>query len=87
MTITEDDIDTLRHMVGANGKAKDRGYRNYFATDASDPQMARLIEQGLATAGRRQHKAMGGMAYFHATRLGCKVAGLTEKETDRAFED
>lgn len=83
--ITEDDVDTLRHMVGATAKARDRGYRNYFATDANHPQMLRLIEQGLVTPPSKASAAMGGMCYFRATKLGCKVAGLTDKEIDRAL--
>lgn len=45
--------------------------------------MQRLVAAGLATAGR----AANEMTYFHATRLGCKAAGLDGAGIKRAMED
>jgi hypothetical protein len=45
--------------------------------------MQRLVAAGLATTGRMT----GDMTYFHATRLGCKAAGLDGAGIKRAMED
>ena len=85
--IMPDDFAKLQHMLGAvQGKPKNRwGYRNYFAAGSGQQQeaMQRLVAAGLATAGR----AANEMTYFHATRLGCKAAGLDGAGIKRAMED
>lgn len=86
MNIREEDVNNLRHMVGADAKQRDRGYRNYYGTNRDDPEMARLVEQGLAVFSHASHPDIGGMVYFKATRLGCLVAGLNEAQTKRALE-
>jgi hypothetical protein len=86
MTVTADDLDKLRHMVGVQGGAakKDWGYRNYFAAGAgSVPAMERLVVAGYCTRGGRQ----GDLQYYHATEAGCAAAGLDEAATKRAMED
>ena len=81
------DLAKLQHMLGAvQGKPKNRwGYRNYFAAGSCQQHeaMRRLVNAGLATAGR----AANEMTYFHATRLGCKAAGLDGAGIKRAMED
>lgn len=81
------DFAKLQHMLGAvQGKSKNRwGYRNYFAAGSGQQHeaMQRLVAAGLATAGR----AANEMTYFHATRLGCKAAGLVGAGIKRAMED
>ena len=81
------DFAKLQHMLGAvRGKPKNRwGYRNYFAAGSGQQHeaMQRLVAAGLAAAGR----AANEMTYFHATRLGCKVAGLDGAGIKRAMED
>ena len=81
------DFAKLQHMLGAvQGKPKNRwGYRNYFAAGSKQQHdaMQRLMAAGLATAGR----AANEMTYFHATRLGCKAAGLDGAGIKRALED
>ncbi|MGK5004549.1 hypothetical protein [Janthinobacterium sp. LB2P70] len=61
------------------------GWRNYFAAGSGQQHeaMQRLVVAGLATAGR----AANEMTYFHATRLGCKAAGLDGAGVKRAMED
>ena len=80
------DFAKLQHMLGAvQGKPKNRwGYRNYFAAGSGQQHeaMQRLVVAGLATAGR----ATNEMTYFHATRLGCKAAGLDGAGIKRAME-
>lgn len=81
------DFVKLQHMLGAvQGKPKNRwGYRNYFAAGSGQQHeaMQRLVSAGLATAGR----AANEMTYFHATRMGCKAAGLDAAGIKRAMEE
>jgi hypothetical protein len=80
------DFAKLQHMLGAvHGKPKNRwGYRNYFAAGSGQQHeaMQRLVAAGLATTGR----AANEMTYFHATRLGCRAAGLDGAGIKRAME-
>jgi hypothetical protein len=80
------DLAKLQHMVGVvEGKPKNRwGYRNYFAAGSGQQHeaMQRLVVADLATAGRTANE----MTYFHATRLGCKAAGLDAAGIKRAME-
>lgn len=81
------DFAKLQHMLGAvqqYPKSK-WGWRNYFAAGSGQQHeaMQRLVAAGLATAGR----AANEMTYFHATRMGCKVAGLDGAGIKRAMED
>ena len=81
------DFAKLQHMLGAvQGKPKNRwGWRNYFAAGRGQQHeaMQRLVAAGLATTGR----AANEMTYFHATRLGCRAAGLDAAGIKRAMED
>jgi len=81
------DFAKLQHMLGAvqqYSKSK-WGWRNYFAAGSGQQHeaMQRLAAAGLATAGRAGNE----MTYFHATRLGCKAAGLDGAGIKRAMED
>jgi hypothetical protein len=80
-----DDIENLRHMLGARvgSPKKEWGYRNHFATNADDASMLRLVALGLVRKGRG---IPGGLVYFHATKLGCTIAGLDAKQAKRAME-
>jgi hypothetical protein len=80
-----DDMDSLRHMLGASvGSSRTQwGSRNYYATEPNDLSMGRLERLGLVRRGRA---IPGGMVYFHATPLGCTIAGLDAKQKSRALE-
>ena len=80
------DFAKLQHMLGAvqqYPKSK-WGWRNYFAAGSGQQHeaMQRLVDAGLAMTGR----AANGMTYFHATRLGCRAAGLDGAGIKRAVE-
>ncbi|NHQ93331.1 hypothetical protein [Janthinobacterium lividum] len=80
------DMAKLQHMLGAvqqYPKSK-WGWRNYFAAGSGQQHeaMQRLMVAGLVTAGH----AVNEMTYFHATRLGCKAAGLNGAGIKRAME-
>ncbi|WP_426072222.1 hypothetical protein [Janthinobacterium sp. DSP2-3-3] len=82
------DFAKLQHMLGAvQGKPKNRwGYRNYYCANSSGAAreaMQRLVDAGLAAAGHESDT----QAYFHATHLGCKAAGLDAPGIKRAMED
>lgn len=82
------DFAKLQHMLGAvkqYPKSK-WGWRNYYCANVSGAAreaMRRLVDAGLATAGHESDTN----AYFHATRLGCKAAGLDGAGIKRAMED
>ena len=82
------DFAKLQHMLGAvqqYPKSK-WGWRNYFCASASGAAreaMQRLVDAGLATIGYESET----QAYFNATRLGCKAAGLDGAGIKRAMED
>ena len=80
------DFVKLQHMLGAvkqYPKSK-WGWRNYFAAGGGQAHeaMQRLVAAGLATAGMGTNE----MTYFHATRLGCRAAGLDGAGIKRAME-
>ena len=80
------DLAKLKHMLGAvqHYPKYKWGWRNYFAAGSGQQHeaMLRLVATGLATAGR----AANEMTYFHATRLGCRAAGLDGAGIKRAME-
>jgi len=82
------DFAKLQHMLGAvkhYPKSK-WGWRNYYCANVSGAAreaMQRLVDAGLVIAGHEGDTN----AYFHATRLGCKVAGLDGAGIKRAMED
>lgn len=86
--ISADDVDNLRHMLGATRDSykRDWGYRNHFCANKSGPDyesMIRLEAAGMVTRGRAQTSSI----FFHCTEAGCKAAGLNEKQTRRALYD
>jgi hypothetical protein len=82
------DFAKLQHMLGAvqhYPKTK-WGWRNYYCANISGTArgaMQRLVDAGLVTAGHESDT----QANFHATRLGCKAAGLDAAGIKRAMED
>jgi hypothetical protein len=85
-TELREDVDNLRHMLGAavGSPKKEWGYRNYYAANPGDASMERLAALGLVRKGRA---VPGGLVYWHATELGCAIAGIGEKATRRALND
>lgn len=85
-SILPGDFAKLQHMLGAVPEKRKYhwGLRNYFAAGSGQQHeaMQRLVAAGLATAGR----AANEMTYFHATRLGCRAAGLDAAGIKRAME-
>jgi len=82
------DFAKLQHMLGAGVERPKYhwGLRNYYCSNASGTArqaMPRLVEAGLAMLGHESET----QAYFHATRLGCKAAGLDAAGIKRAMED
>jgi hypothetical protein len=68
------DLDLLRHMVGAAANSTGKpGHRNHYLCNVQDrPAMERLVAAGLAVRGAVQLTTQ----YYHATRAGCRAAGL-----------
>lgn len=83
--ISLEDLDNLRHMLGAKEhiKRRDWGYRNHFAPSAGNIQsMDRLEIAGLVVKGGKYND----YHMYHATEEGCKVAGLNKAQTKRALQ-
>lgn len=78
-----EDVENLRHMLGATypNKQREWGYRNYYCANLGDKSMERLEQAGLVIKGR----VSGDQAYYHATELGCKTAGLDARQIRRAL--
>lgn len=82
MTITADDLDNLRHMLGCEPERarKSWGFRNCFVAGESDvPSMERLAAAGFVVKGRLVNQDQS----YHATREGCRAAGMTQREIER----
>lgn len=89
-TITLEQVELLTHMLGAGFHIRKRqhGYRNHFCAAIGGAHYVAMIEMeaaGLVTAGHKIND--GGDQYFHATREGCRVAGLGKAATKRAMEE
>lgn len=77
-----EDLDNLRHMLGAKGKVRDYGFRNYYNTSDTGPDvesMKRLQAMGFVEPGRKN--------YWFATEAGCKAIGFNAKQIKRALND
>lgn len=87
ITVAPDDIEKLRHMLGATEQYTKRqwGFRNYYATSGGKAMeaMERLVAAGLAEKGA----SSGRMTYYHATVKGCEFIGFTKAQIKRTFED
>ncbi len=85
-SVLPDDMIRLQHMLGAVPHRLKRqwGLRNYFcacAVGAARESMQRLVAAGLAIKGHEGDLQTD----FHATHLGCKVAGLDAAGVRRAM--
>lgn len=77
-TLHEGDLDILHHMLGSTPHhPKVRwGFRNEYLMNRRDSAaLERLVAAGFARAGQ----PLLQLQYFHATDVGCRVAGLDAK--------
>lgn len=82
--LLDGDLDKLRHMLGATDhhSAKKWGFRNHYLCGAQDrAAMERLVGAGLAVRG----DALLASQYYHATKDGCRAAGLDRSGIARAL--
>lgn len=82
--VSDDDMEKLRHMVGATGKNRRRwGCRNHYAPggDAAEA-MERLHAAGLVERGRPYYD----VHYYHATEAGCRAVGMGRVTMRRCLE-
>ncbi|RFP32438.1 hypothetical protein [Duganella sp. BJB476] len=87
-TLHEGDIEKLKHALGATSHRPQSkwGFRNYYCAGrggAAEEAMRRLVAAGFMCAGHEGEN----QAYFHATKAGCKLAGLNSAGVRRATED
>lgn len=82
MMISLEDIQMLKHMLGATGNRRSWGYRNYYDPSDSDMEnMRRLEAAGLVKEGRGW-----GRPVFFATEEGMKLIGFGKADIRRATE-
>lgn len=78
--ISDDELDTLRHMRGINDRRKaPLPYRDYFAAEPDDPRMAALAAKGLVK-GLGEMPLNAGMAYWRCTPVGRAAALSSARE-------
>lgn len=80
-TLQPEDMDILRHMLGATNHhpRSSWGFRNEYLCNRRDiDPTQRLMNAGFIRVGSSllQH-----LLYFHATADGCRLAGLSAKRT------
>jgi hypothetical protein len=83
-TLQEGDLDILRHMLGAtpHHAIVRWGFRNEYLANRRDvAALDRLVAAGFVRAGQ----PLLQLQYFHATAVGCKVAGLSAKRAEVAL--
>lgn len=83
-SLTADDLDNLRHMLGVSEMYKKNqwGFRNYYAcSKSSEKSMRRLEKLGFVRQGRSYEDSF----YFHATEEGCKAVGMNTVQIKRAM--
>jgi cytosine/adenosine deaminase-related metal-dependent hydrolase len=74
-TITVNDLDNLRHMLGVDERCR-RGYRNYFVAGGDDvASMERLREAGFVIKNERYR--LSSDPCYHATLEGARAIGLS----------
>ncbi|TFW15941.1 hypothetical protein [Duganella callida] len=79
-TLEPGDADLLLFMLGAtpHWPRVRWGYRNHYLVNRRDrAAMERLVAAGFARAGA----VLLQLQYFHATEVGCRLAGLDAKRT------
>ena len=82
-------VELIQHSTGANPERYDKskhGFRNHFCAAVGSEDhatMKDMVEAGLMEEGRKLNE--GRMQYFHATKEGCRAAGLSKLATLRAF--
>ncbi|KQQ40440.1 hypothetical protein ASF61_06715 [Duganella sp. Leaf126] len=84
-TLQDDDLDVLHHMLGATGHHPQSrwGFRNEYLANRRDLlALERLVAGGFVRAGTM----LLDLRYFHATRDGCKLAGLSAVAARHALE-
>ncbi|MYM21932.1 hypothetical protein GTP46_04605 [Duganella sp. FT135W] len=82
--LAEGDLDKLRHMLGATAHHPHMkwGFRNHYLCNVQDREaMERLVAAGLAVRGEMMLRTQ----YYHATRVGCRAAGLDRSGIARAL--
>lgn len=83
--ITDDDMHSLRHMLGVNEHKRKNtwGYRNYFAAGTGQIEsMERLVAAGYAERGSKTES----LTYYHATEAGMDAIGMSKAAKRRAME-
>lgn len=76
--MSEQEIEMLRHCVGAD--TKEPGLRNRYCTNSNDEVALGLVEKGLMAGPKYEGNFGLGMGLFFATPKAFKLLGIKEKE-------
>ena len=80
---TPDMLDHVRHALGLTGD-RTEAYRNYYAANPDDENMAAMVELGLFE--RLSRTAQGKLVYHRVTTGGMRAAGLDPDEINAHLE-
>ncbi len=88
--VTQEDLENLRHALGATKHISRKvwGFRRHFAASPGTPDhasMLRLVAAGFMIPGREDPESK--LAFFFATESGCKALLFDVAQTSRAMED
>lgn len=82
--ITQDMLDDVRHALGLTG-GRTEAYRNYYAANPEDENMAAMVKLGLFEKGPQTSWGKG-LVYHHVTEAGMKAAGLDPETVNAQLE-
>ena len=78
--MTDSQIKMLRHCVGADEKPNERGYRNRYCTETTNPDALALVAAGLFTGPKYEGSFGEGNGMFYATEQAFKLLGFEERK-------
>jgi len=77
-SLTEDQVEIMRHALGSGHSTSVMGWRNrYCAPSTLFPTLDHLCSLGLMSAGSDAN--FGGSRMYHVTAVGMKLCGATEQ--------
>lgn len=75
--LSAEDRETILHSLGLTGGLRRWAYRNYFAADPANHQLARLSAAGLM--GEYRATGTGALIYYRVTIAGMRAAGVLHR--------
>ena len=76
VTVTQEQVNKLRHALGADKAKRGVAFRNYYCSAADDPDMTNLVAQGLMFGGPAINEGRDRYRYYYATAEGMAFVGI-----------